>query len=126
MAEFVEVMQKKEEMCKYYGTCMCCQLSYDNNHHEITCSTFMRYHPQEAEKIIMEWQKPVDWSKVKVDTPILVRDNEDKDWLKRHFAKYEDGKVFTWVNGATSWSTSETSTRWNYAKLVERKESRNE
>lgn len=28
----------------------------------------------------------VDWSKVKVDTPVLVRDFENQDWKKRYFA----------------------------------------
>lgn len=28
----------------------------------------------------------VDWSKVKVDTPVLVRDFENENWKKRYFA----------------------------------------
>lgn len=32
----------------------------------------------------------VDWSKVKVDTPILVKDDYDDKWEKAYFAKYED------------------------------------
>ena len=60
----------------------------------------------------------VDWSKVEVDTPILVRDGEDCKWIRRHFAKYEDGDVYAWSSGCTSWS--ETGTRfWKYAKLAE-------
>lgn len=31
----------------------------------------------------------VDWYKVAVDTPILVRNSTDEGWSKRHFAKYE-------------------------------------
>ena len=41
----------------------------------------------------------VDWSKVKVDTPIYVRVDEDDEWFPRHFAEYKDGKVFAWNNG---------------------------
>ena len=33
----------------------------------------------------------IDWSKVEVDTPILVKNYEDEPWIKRYFAKYEDG-----------------------------------
>ena len=33
-------------------------------------------------------EPPVDWSKVAVDTPILVRDSREEAWTKRHFAKY--------------------------------------
>ena len=64
-------------------------------------------------------EPPVDWSKVAVDTPILVKDNSDCEWLKRHFAKYENGKVYAWNNGATSWSSNKC-TPWELAKLPER------
>ena len=32
----------------------------------------------------------IDWYKVAVDTPILVRDSEDEEWQRRYFAKYEN------------------------------------
>ena len=35
----------------------------------------------------------VDWSKVEVDTPVLVKDYEEDDWEREYFAKY-DGKVY--------------------------------
>ena len=65
----------------------------------------------------------VDWSKVEVDTPILVRDNEDTEsatvvWLKRYFAEYKDGLVYAWTNGRTSWNEDKMH-GWNYAKLAE-------
>ena len=62
----------------------------------------------------------VDWSKVKVDTPILVS-NDNKEWIKRYFARYEDGNVYGWLSGKTSWTaTGELSIGcWNYAKLAE-------
>ena len=62
-------------------------------------------------------EQPVDWSKVAVDTPILVRDCEEGIWRKRYFAKYEDNMVYAWNGGATSWS-AERSTNWKMAKLV--------
>ena len=66
---------------------------------------------------------PVDWSKVAVDTPILVRDSEEEAWRKRHFAKYENGNVYTWLGGSTSWSAdSGDVTYWKFAKLAESKE----
>lgn len=45
------------------------------------------------------------WNDVKVDTPIWVRDNNDDEWRPRHFAKYEDGKIYTWANSTTSHSS---------------------
>lgn len=62
----------------------------------------------------------IDWSKVAVDTPVLVS-NDNKEWIKRYFARYEDGNVYCWLSGKTSWTaTGELSIGyWNYAKLAE-------
>ena len=57
----------------------------------------------------------VDWSKVEVDTKILVS-NDYKRWYRRHFAKYENGEVFAFLNGTTSY-TDTSCTEWKYAKL---------
>lgn len=65
-----------------------------------------------------EYQEPtVDWSKVPVDTKVLVSNNGN-DWHKMYFARYENGMVYCWENGATSWTTRITP-HWNYAKLAE-------
>lgn len=63
----------------------------------------------------------VDWPKVKVDTPILVRQHEQDEWEKRHFAYFKDGRVCAWLCGATSWSADyeDDITDWNFAKLAE-------
>lgn len=62
----------------------------------------------------------VDWSKVKVDTPILVS-ADNKTWFKRYFARYKDGNVYCWLNGKTSWTAIDEISigSWNYAKLAE-------
>ena len=75
---------------------------------------------------IKEWceseyvEPEVDWSKVPVDTPVLVKDCERKTWYNRYFAYYKAGKVFVYTNGATSWSksTNNATTFWDYAKLA--------
>ena len=65
-------------------------------------------------------EQSVDWSKVAVDTPIYVRRSEDEQWKKRHFAKYEYGKVHTWCDGTTSWSSdADITCVWEFAKLAE-------
>ena len=76
---------------------------------------------QWLEKEYVEPEQQVDWSKVKVDTPILVRNYESGDWTKRYFAKFVDGKVYAWIGGATSWSADGELdvTSWNCAKLAE-------
>ena len=69
-------------------------------------------------------EPPVDWSKVAVDTPIFVRDSEKESWRKRHFAKYENGTVYAWGNGTTSWGafSSDSLVNWKMAKLAESEE----
>ena len=59
----------------------------------------------------------VDWSKVPIDTPILVRDSEAVFWVKRHFARYQNGVVVAFRDGRTSWSSIENCC-WKYAKLA--------
>ena len=70
---------------------------------------------------IAEYLGVVDWSKVAVDTPILVRDFEDGKWIKRHFAHFEDDKVYAFDDGRTSWTSEchDDTTSWLYAKLAE-------
>lgn len=63
----------------------------------------------------------VDWSKVPVDTPILVKDDYDDKWEKAYFAKYEDEMIYAWNNGRTSFSArnKDDTFIWDRAKLVE-------
>ena len=69
----------------------------------------------------------VDWSKVEVDTPILVRYSEKGMWIRRKFAKFEDGVVYAW-HGKETGQAESYMTPWNYAKLAEseRKDNINE
>ena len=70
--------------------------------------------------LMEEYKEPeTDWSKVEVDTPILVRDYESQEWETRHFAKYEDGYIYSWVGGCTSWTSKGKMVEWRYAKLAD-------
>ena len=54
--------------------------------------------------LYIEIDKHIDcfeWENVPVDTLIKVR-KADYEWVYRYFAKYEDGLVFAFANGATS------------------------
>ena len=81
--------------------------------------------PKKVEQWLQsEHVEQVDWSKVKVDTPILVRDNEKQEWLKRYFA-YLDGKIiYAWRYGKTSWSAENGFDvyPWDCVKLAESEE----
>lgn len=63
-------------------------------------------------------ESEVDWSKVEVDTPILVREDDNDEWGRRYFARYKNGTVYAWIGGCTSWSEINMSA-WEHAKLAE-------
>ena len=65
-----------------------------------------------------EPEEKVDWTNVTVDTPVLVRDFDESDWCKRYFSKYQDGQIFTYDNGSTSWSAQGT-VAWKQGKLAD-------
>ena len=51
-----------------------------------------------------EYKEPeIDWSKVPVDTCILVTDSCGNT-IKRHFAKYNNKIIYAYPDGTTSWS----------------------
>ena len=62
-----------------------------------------------CEEVIKEWanseykEREIDWSKVPVDTCILITDSYGYT-LKRHFAKYDNKKIYAYPDGTTSWS----------------------
>ena len=71
----------------------------------------------------MEFREVVDWSKVPVDAKVLVSD-DGKEWNRRYFAKYEDGKVYCFNDGYTSFTIVNcaylsNATSWEYAKLYQ-------
>lgn len=70
---------------------------------------------------IAEYIGIVDWSKMPVDTPILVKDDCDDKWEKAYFAKYEDEMIYAWNNGRTSFSArnKDDTFIWDRAKLAE-------
>lgn len=67
----------------------------------------------------MEFEEVINWSTVEIDTPIYVRNVEDMDWVPRHFAKYENCKVYAWLDGQTSHSVINNTEifEWKYARL---------
>ena len=69
-----------------------------------------------------EYEEYVDWSKVPVDTKILVRDNENLPWSPRHFSRIEQGRVYTFSYGRTSFTSRGKECCWRYAKLYKEEE----
>ena len=116
-----------DEIREYKGKDFCKDIVQTHILKEISCSDIRcgRCHTLQLLWMLEEYKEPeVDWSKVAVDTPILVRQTKDGEWLRRHFAKYEDGIVYTWKDGHTSWTVlyelyDKEVTGWDYGKLAE-------
>ena len=66
-------------------------------------------------------EQKVDWPKVAVDTPILVKQLRHNDWSRRYFSHYDNknGLVCAFSDGKTSWTGQDDWKSWNYAKLAE-------
>lgn len=78
--------------------------------------------PKKVEQWLQsEHVEQVDWSKVKVDTPILVRNDGNSSWTRGYFAGYVHETVYAWKYGKTSWTAGDAS-GWKYAKLAESEE----
>lgn len=72
----------------------------------------------------IEPPKPeVDWSKVPVDTLVMVRDREDQEWILRYFKGINEDSLRhryeAWESGATSKTAKGKYLCWNYCELVE-------
>ena len=70
--------------------------------------------------LVEEYTKPeIDWSKIPIDTPVLVSDNGVK-WKRRYFVRKTSEDMFcVYSNGATSWSTDGRVSVYKYGKLWE-------
>ena len=70
-----------------------------------------------------EYKEPeIDWSKVPIDTPVLVSNNK-KSWYNRYFAGIDDAdRLLIFPDGRTSWSNKGRGCMilpYKYIKLAE-------
>ena len=124
-------MKNKEKYAKEILDIACSdsRLAFDKTTNKVVpcnglcCSNCLFGH--NCDEAIKEWceseyvEPPVDWSKVSVDAPILVRDSKFDGWSQRHFAKCDNGTVYAWSDGRTSWTAYGKLNAHKYAKLSE-------
>ena len=74
----------------------------------------------------------VDWSKVPIDTKVLVADSIDGPWIPRYFAGLDKkGTPLTWQFGRTSFTSKdkrpeEKASVWEYIKLYDKEDKSDE
>lgn len=103
----------------YTERCSICGFGRESMFHE-SCSE-MRMDWAESEHIEYE----LDWTKVPVDTPIKVWNEgwASMDHIPRHFAKYENGRIYAWVDGKTSFTVTNHLSQlcmrqWDHSELT--------
>lgn len=99
--------------------------------HTIGCAQCKFYNKGGCQNVRDKWleeeyeESKIDWSKVKIDTPIYVKNYEEDNWYPRYFAKYKNGIVYAWRDGKTSFSIGYINydnnpyIEWKYAKLAD-------
>ena len=73
-----------------------------------------------ADLLMMEFEDVVDWSQVEVDTRVVVWNKDCTPFRrKRYFAKYEDGLIYVFGDGRTSWNALDENdlTAWDCGEL---------
>lgn len=75
---------------------------------------------------LKEWltdiKEEIDWSKIPVDTKVLVWDVQTGEKFRRYFKEYRDGKFVAFSDGRTSWSIGGgigELTSWDFCELAE-------
>ena len=74
-----------------------------------------------ADLLMMEFEDVVDWSQVEVDTRVVVWNKDCTQFRrKRYFAKYEDGLIYVFGDGRTSWNALDENdlTVWGCGELA--------
>lgn len=83
------------------------------------CGDYNECYKNTIKWLLAEYKEPeIDWSKVPVDTPVLVSDN-NRDWYHRHLAKVIENRPYIWGDGRTSWTTDGNDVLYKYIKLAE-------
>ena len=113
--DYIESKGTPEEIAK--------QHHFDDDFREKFFDMDYRMEPDSVEHAQKE--ATIDWSKVPVDTPISISP-DGEHWYRNHFAKYENGEVYFWRDGRTSYTEGEYNDMYfsqavacNYAKLNE-------
>ena len=60
---------------------------------------------------------------LEMDAKVLVKQRDDKAWVRRHFAGWSGDKILTWERGMTSWTRGNFDPfPWNQWKLPDEEE----
>lgn len=121
--EYLEKLIKisKEEIysCEYENDCDTCRYSHTSCASNIEIASMgVENHIKKVMTFETFSEPEIDWAKVEKDTLIEVRENGERPWDRRYFAKYQDGKIYAYLDGRTS-KTESQIIDWEFARLAE-------
>lgn len=70
----------------------------------------------------MDFEEVIDWSKIPVDTKVLVS-NDGKKWHKRHYLEYVDNLFLhtTFIDGKSEFTNNKNDKcYWRFCKLYQK------
>lgn len=116
-------LKEYRRMCDSYKNCDVCPLiKYRGN--GLNCFRYFYTNPREVIRIVQTWsdrnQPEIDWTKVPIDTPVLVKDKSDAEWIERYFVAYlpnANEKFCAFNDGDTRENTGGVSC-WNECRLA--------
>ena len=69
----------------------------------------------------------IEWDKVEKDAKLLVRNSENEEWVKRHYAgRVKNGYIYCYFAGMSSYTNDGNEFGWRFAKLYEEQEGEQE
>jgi hypothetical protein len=100
----------------------CCEKCKFNANGASICKNACEMEKWLNSEYVEEEKEEVDWSKVPIDTKVLVSDDEI-NWYRRYFAGIDacTNERLAWLDGATSWANRSTMT-WKHVKLYKEDE----
>ena len=117
-------LKEFNRMCKSCKRCIRCPIGCAAEKvHLSSCMDYIKDYIDEAVEIVQKWsnehQPETDWTKVPVDTPVLVSHYGRNNLVKRYFAAYIPGYKAPFIcfgDGATSENASGII-EWHDCKL---------
>lgn len=116
-------LKERNRMCGSQKGCMTCpNLSYKQGSPMCVFSEEMI---TDAIKIVQTWsdnnQPEIDWTKVPMGTPVLVKDKSDIEWRKRYFVIYlpNANEKFCTFNSGDTRENAEGVSCWSECKLAD-------
>lgn len=63
--------------------------------------------------------KFIDYADFKIDDRVIVKNNSDGKWVRRHFAKIIDGDIYVFRKGLSAWTSDNRVERFDQMVKVE-------